>query len=202
MNPRATAAAVAALVAVALVGFFVVIRPGSTGTAEDVGRKQIDPEKVTKKDGPVPIIKPSSRPVAAPDAAPSGDEADAVVLELPSRPDEQIDPMSHYPLSREGMEGAFAEMQIEFDACRAERGVAVPSNIEVKMTVRRESPPAEEYGIEEGEIWGMVKDVEVVGADAAAMRPFTDCVQGNLYDLLFTPPAQDAVITWPMSFTE
>lgn len=201
MNPRATVAAVSALVAVALVGFFVVIRPGSTGTADEVDRQQIDPEKVVQGKDPMPVVEPATRPDAAPatDDAPAGE---AVAMELPDRPDEPIDPMSHYPLSKQGMEGAFEEMQIEFDACRAERGVQVPDNIEVKLTVRRESPPAEEYGIEEGEIWGMVKNVEVVGGNTAAMKPFTDCVQDNLYDLLFTPPEADATITWPMSFTK
>lgn len=203
MNPRATAAAVGGVVVAALVAFFVFTRPGSSDDVEKIERKKIDPEEVVKKSEPTKVVKPVAKPKVVAASAGGDDGSGAVAIELADNPDQPIDPMDHYPLSKQGMEGAFEEMQIEFDACRAEKGVDVPKDIQVKMTVRRESPPAEEYGIEEGEMWGMVKQVEVVGADAAAMKPFTDCVQDNLYDLLFSPPDQDAVsITWPMKFAK
>lgn len=203
MNPRATAALVAAVVGVGLVAVFVLLRPGSSETVEEVERKQIDPEEVVKNTDPTPMIKPTAKPKVVKSTTDPVGGGEVVEIELADRPDEKIDPMDHYPLSQQGMQGAFDEMQIEFDACRAERGVDLPQKLELRMTVRRESPPAEEYGIEEGEMWGMVKQVEVIGEDAAAMKPFTDCVQDNLYDLLFSPPEQDAVtIHWPLTFSK
>jgi hypothetical protein len=200
MNGRAIGALVATLVVVALVAFALLIRP-NTGEVADLERRRptvpVDPVRTP----PSPVAPPVDAPPVAAAAAPATEDAPASFA-LPDRPDEPIDPMMQYPLSRQGMEGAFAEMQIEFDTCRRERDVTLPPSIEVVMTVRRTSPPHEEYGIEEGEVFGMVHAVEVVGADPAAVQPFTDCVQEQLFDLLFDAPAQDVVrITWPMRFT-
>lgn len=201
MNPRATVAAIAAIVVVGLGAFFLLIRPGSSDTVDQVERKKIDPEKVVKKADPTPMVKPLTKPTVK-KVEDSTLPEDVVQISLANNPDEKIDPMDHYPLSQQGMTGAFEEMQIEFDACRKEKGVDLPEAVEVRLTIRRESPPAEEYGIEEGEIWGMVKNVEIIDQDAAAMKPFTDCVQDNLYDLLFSPPDQDAVaFSWKMVFS-
>ena len=200
MNGRLAAggAAIAVILGVAL--FWFVTRPDGGGDTPETQRVKPGVEKVVEKPTPggpaignVAKVQPTVRPAEQP----GGIE----VMELADQPEVQFDPMSSYPLNKQGMQGAFAEMQIEFDACRKEKGVAVDPKVEVVMTIRREAPPHEEYGTEPGEIFGMVKDVQVVGADPEAMKPFTACVQDNLYDLLFDPPTQEAVqITWPMTF--